>query len=63
MVTIPVLKKYTPKIFQDLLGLFSLCPPVSDPLRHLAPVLVPPGVGIIPCQGAMGTTTMWAPHR
>ena len=31
--------------------------PAPDPLRLSAPVLVPPGPGIIPYQGAMGTTT------
>nr|DAG99179.1 MAG TPA: hypothetical protein [Crassvirales sp.] len=62
-ITTPVLKKIYPKIFHFLLNLSAHTAPVSDPLRQLAPVLVPPGVGIIPCQGAMGTATMWVPHR
>lgn len=43
--------------FSKSLNLQARCPPASDPLRLSAPVLAPPGPGIIPCQGAMGTTT------
>mgnify|MGYP000743357624 CR=1 FL=1 len=58
------LKKITiPKIFLVTLDLSAQGAPASDPLRQSALVLVPPGAGNIPCQGAMGTTTMWAPHR
>ena len=60
--TPPQCKKIlTPYFFSKSPNLFSQTTPASDPLRRSAPVLVPPGPGIIPCQGAMGTTAMWPP--
>lgn len=57
ITTTPGCRKIIPLFFFKV-GPF-ICAESSrfGPLRLLAPVLVPPGPGIIPCQGAMGTTT------